>query len=85
MVTKGIFVCKNLKSLLIFHCYCISFLQVSPWIELHPSGLRIITYIFLCFFLDVTAVVCMKFSGTNLCSGSLHDFIQSVADDPSLL
>lgn len=50
LVTKGIFVCKNLKSLLIFHCYCISFLQVSPWIELHPPGLSTIGYIFLMLF-----------------------------------
>lgn len=50
MVTKGIFVCKNLKSLLIFHYYCISFLQVSPWTALHPSGLSIIRYIFLTLF-----------------------------------
>lgn len=50
MVTKGIFVCKNLNSLLIFHCYCISLHQVSPWIELHPPGLSTIRYIFLMLF-----------------------------------
>lgn len=76
MVTKGIFVCKNLKSLLIFHQYCISFLQVSPWIELHPSGLSIISYIFLLiFFLCLNTLVPMKSSSTDLCDLALGVWI----------
>lgn len=72
MVTKGIFVCKNLKLLLVFHQYCISFLQVSPWIELHPSGLSIIAYIFLLsFFQFLNTVVPMKSSSTDLCNLAL--------------
>lgn len=55
MVTKGIFVCEDLKLLLVFPQYYISFLQVSPWIELHPSGLSIIAYIFLLIFFSIFA------------------------------
>lgn len=72
MVTKGIFVCKNFKLLFVFHQYHISFHQVSPWIELHPSALSIIAYIFLhTSFIYLNTLVPMKSSRTDLCNLAL--------------